>query len=73
MAPDGTVIGEYDIPTPASGARCIAALADGRLFFTAYDAGAIGEVVCRLRDSAHPRGGPAFGNARFKISGEETP
>ena len=26
MAPDGTVRGEYDIPTPNSGARCIAAL-----------------------------------------------
>ena len=45
MAPDGTVRGEYDIPTPGSGARCITAFADGRLFFTAYDAGLIGEVV----------------------------
>ena len=45
MAADGTVRGEYDIPTAKSGARCIAALADGRLFFTAYDAGLIGEVV----------------------------
>ena len=45
MAPDGTVRGEYDIPTPASGARCIAAIADGRLFFTQYDAGSIGEIV----------------------------
>src|SRR5487761_1828153 len=26
MAPDGTVRGEYDIPTPASGARCITVL-----------------------------------------------
>ena len=25
MAPDGTMLGEYDIPTPDSGARCIAA------------------------------------------------
>ncbi len=46
--PDGTVRGEYDIPTPNSGARCIAALADGRLFFTQYDAGAIGEVCHSL-------------------------
>jgi hypothetical protein len=45
MAPDGKVIGEYDITTPNSGARCIAALSDGRLFFTQYDAGLIGEVV----------------------------
>jgi virginiamycin B lyase len=45
MAPDGTVRGEYDSPTPKSGARCIATLADGRLFFSQYDAGAIGEVV----------------------------
>jgi len=29
MAPDGALIGEYDIPTPASGARCIAALSNG--------------------------------------------
>ena len=45
MAPDGTLIGEYDIPTPASGARCIAALSNGRLYFTQYDAGLIGEIV----------------------------
>ena len=53
---DGTVRGEYDIPTPNSGARCIAALADGRLFFTQYDAGAIGEVVIggSERNSSHP-------------------
>ena len=41
------VRGEYDIPTPNSGARSITALADGRLFFTQYDAGSIGEVVVR--------------------------
>ena len=46
-APNGTVRGEYDIPTPNSGARCITALTDGRLFFTQYDAGLIGEVVVR--------------------------
>jgi virginiamycin B lyase len=39
------VRGEYDIPTPGSGARCIATFADGRLFFTQYDAGLIGEVM----------------------------
>jgi virginiamycin B lyase len=47
MAPDGSVRGEYDIPTPGSGARCIMATRDGRLFFTQYDAGLIGEVVVR--------------------------
>ena len=45
MAPDGALIGEYDIPTPASGARCIAAMSNGRLYFTQYDAGSIGEIV----------------------------
>ncbi|MGB6965735.1 MAG: hypothetical protein WBD90_14895 [Xanthobacteraceae bacterium] len=45
MTPDGTVRGEYDIPTPASGARCITAQADGRLFFMQYDSGSIGDVV----------------------------
>ena len=45
MDANGAVIGEYDIPTPASGARCIAAAPDGRLFFTQYDAGLIGEIV----------------------------
>jgi len=39
------VRGEYDIPTPASGARCITVLNDGRIFFTQYDAGLIREVV----------------------------
>jgi len=29
----------------ASGARCITAMTDGRLFFTQYDAGLIGEIV----------------------------
>ncbi|MGA8586264.1 MAG: hypothetical protein WB715_20935, partial [Roseiarcus sp.] len=45
MAPDGTVVGEYAIPTSASGPRCITAMSDGRLFFTQYDAGLIGEVI----------------------------
>jgi virginiamycin B lyase len=42
---DGRVIGEYAIPTPKSGARCIVATTDGRLFFTQHDAGLIGEIV----------------------------
>jgi virginiamycin B lyase len=45
MAPDGTLIGEYEIPTPASGARCIASMSNGRLYFTQYDAGMIGEII----------------------------
>jgi virginiamycin B lyase len=47
MAPDGKVIGEYDIPVAACGARAIIAIPDGRLFFSAHDAGAIGEVIPR--------------------------
>ena len=47
MAPDGTMLGEYDIPTPGSGARCITAMSDGRFFFTQWDAGLIGEVIPR--------------------------
>ena len=39
------LLGEYDIPTAASGARCIASLSNGRLYFTQYDAGAIGEII----------------------------
>ncbi|HET9245704.1 MAG TPA: hypothetical protein VFO15_07865, partial [Xanthobacteraceae bacterium] len=47
MAPDGKVIGEYAIPLEGCGARAIIALPDGRLFFSAHDAGAIGEVIPR--------------------------
>ena len=45
MSAAGEMIGEYDIPTPASGARCILAWPDGRLFFTQYDASLIGEII----------------------------
>ncbi len=45
MDSGGAVIGEYDILTSASGARCIAAMSDGRLFFTQYDAGLIGDLI----------------------------
>ena len=48
MIDDGKTFGrvlEYDIPTPNSGARCITPMSDGRLFFTQWDAGLIGEVV----------------------------
>jgi len=47
MAPDGKVIGEYTIPIDGCGARAIIAIPDGRLFFSAHDAGAIGEVIPR--------------------------
>jgi virginiamycin B lyase len=42
---DGSIVGEYPIPVPNVGARCICAWPDGRLFFTAFDAGLIGEVI----------------------------
>ena len=45
MAPEGTMLGEYDIPMPASGARCISAMSNGRLYFTQWDAGLIGEIM----------------------------
>ena len=45
MESNGGIIGEYAIPTPAGGARCITAIADGRLFFTQYDVGMIGEII----------------------------
>ena len=45
MDSNGAMIGEYDIPTAASGARCITAMSDGRLFFTQYDVGMIGEII----------------------------
>jgi virginiamycin B lyase len=41
------MIGEYDIPTPGSGARCISAMSNGRLYFTQWDAGMIGEIILR--------------------------
>ena len=40
-------ISEFDIPTPNSDARCIAAMSDGRFFFTQCSAGLIGEVIPR--------------------------
>jgi virginiamycin B lyase len=47
MDANGVVIEEYAISTPASGARCITAMSDGRLFFTQYDVGLIGEIIPR--------------------------
>jgi len=47
MAPDGKLIREYTFPIEGCGARAITALPDGRLFFSAHDIGAIGEVIPR--------------------------
>ena len=47
MSPQGEVIDEYPIGGPNCGARAIIAHPDGRLFFSAYDASAIGEVIPR--------------------------
>jgi virginiamycin B lyase len=45
MKPNGAIVGEYPIPAANAGARCITAWPDGRLFFTAFDGGFIGEVI----------------------------
>jgi hypothetical protein len=45
MNANGVMIAEYDIPTPASGARCIVATSNGRLFFTQYDIGGLCEII----------------------------
>jgi hypothetical protein len=49
MKPDGSMVGENEIPTPGSGARSIVAAPDGRLFLTQYDIGCIGECARDLR------------------------
>ncbi len=40
----GRMRGRLTIPTPNSGARCIMAHSNGRLYFTQFDAGLIGEI-----------------------------
>jgi virginiamycin B lyase len=45
MSPAGEPLLDIAIPTPASGARCIATMSNGRLYFTEYDASSIGEVI----------------------------
>jgi virginiamycin B lyase len=45
MRPDGTMVGEYPIPVPGAGARCIAPMSNGRLYVTLFDAGMIGEII----------------------------
>jgi streptogramin lyase len=49
IKPDGSMVGENEIPTPGSGARSIVAAPDGRLFLTQYDIGCIGECARDLR------------------------
>ncbi|MCF3639824.1 hypothetical protein LXM94_07560 [Rhizobium sp. TRM95111] len=44
MLTTGEMTGTLDIPTPASGARCILAHSSGRLYFTEYDAGILAEI-----------------------------
>jgi virginiamycin B lyase len=44
MTTAGDVLGEYDIPVPGSGPRCIMSHSSGRLFFGGFDAGIIGEI-----------------------------
>ena len=45
MSPAGEPLCDGEVSTPASGARCIAARSNGRLYFTSYDASTIGEVI----------------------------
>ena len=45
MDASGAMVSEYQIPPGASGARCIVAASDGRLFFAQYAADLIGEIV----------------------------
>ena len=42
---DGSMVGEYPIPTPGAGARCIGLHSNGRMYVTLFDAGMIGEVI----------------------------
>jgi virginiamycin B lyase len=44
MLTTGKMAGVFDIPTSASGARCIMAHSSGRLFFTEFDAGILAEI-----------------------------
>ena len=44
MSADGRMLGEYPLPTPAAGPRAICAAGPGRLLFSEYDNGAIGEI-----------------------------
>ena len=39
------MVGEYPIPVPNAGARCIGPHSNGRMYVTLFDAGMIGEVI----------------------------
>jgi virginiamycin B lyase len=44
MSLGGALLAEYPLPIPAAGLRALKAHRDGRLFFSLFDAGAIGEL-----------------------------
>jgi virginiamycin B lyase len=41
----GGVISEYPAPSRNSGPRAVIVIPDGRVFFSQYDAGQIGEII----------------------------
>ena len=45
MTTTGEILAEYPLPTKQSGPRAIIVIPDGRVFFSQYDAGQIGEVI----------------------------
>ncbi|MCJ7783561.1 MAG: hypothetical protein MUP41_06480 [Desulfobacterales bacterium] len=45
MSPTGEILAEYSLPTKQSGPRAIIVIPDGRVFFSQYDAGQIGEII----------------------------
>ena len=45
MTMGGRMIGEYAPPTPKSGPRAMLRHTNGRLYFSQYDAGLIGELT----------------------------
>ena len=45
MSPTGEILAEYPLPTKQSGPRAIIVIPDGRVFFSQYDAGQIGEII----------------------------
>ncbi len=45
MSFDGKLLDEYAVPTPDAGLRAMKRHPDGRIFFTEFDAGAVGELT----------------------------
>jgi virginiamycin B lyase len=45
MTTTGEILAEYPLPTKQSGPRAIIVISDGRVFFSEYDAGQIGEII----------------------------